>query len=52
MSLSLVLIILLVVLVLGLAPVWPYNANTGWGAPGLFGVALLIILLLVLAGRI
>jgi polyferredoxin len=45
--LRLILIILLVVLVLGLLPVWPYSSGWGWYPSG--GLGLLLVVLLVLA---
>jgi hypothetical protein len=43
----LLLIVLLVILLLGALPVWPYSANWGY-YPG-SGLGLLLIILLVLA---
>jgi hypothetical protein len=43
----LILIVLLVILLLGALPVWPYSANWGY-YPG-SGLGLLLIILLVLA---
>jgi hypothetical protein len=52
MSTGLVLIIILVVLLLGTAPAWPYSRGWGYRPSGLFGLILLIVLILVLLGRI
>jgi len=43
----LVLIVLLVVVLLGALPVWPYSANWGYYPGG--GLGLLLIILLILA---
>lgn len=43
----LLLIVLLVILLLGALPVWPYSANWGYYPGG--GLGLLLIILLVLA---
>jgi hypothetical protein len=51
MSTRTLLLIILVILLIGALPTWPYSA--GWGlypASGL-GVVLLVILILVLLGR-
>lgn len=49
---SLILIIVLVLLLLGAFPAWPYSRNWGYGPSGGLGLILLIILILVLLGRI
>jgi hypothetical protein len=46
MSLHLILVVLLIVLLLGALPTWPYS--TGWGYRPVGGVGLLLIVLLVL----
>ena len=52
MSLGTVLLIILVLLVIGALPTWPYS--TGWGAypSGGLGLVLVIVLILVLMGRV
>lgn len=50
--LGLFLLILLIVLVLGAIPVWPYSRNWGYWPGGALGIVLVIILLLVLTGRL
>lgn len=49
--LRLVLIVLLVLLLLGAAPVWPYSANWGYVPSGSLGLILLIALILLLTRR-
>jgi Protein of unknown function (DUF3309) len=50
--LSTVLIVLLILLLIGAIPRWPYNAGWGYGPSGLLGLILIIILILALLGRI
>ncbi|MBN9377512.1 MAG: DUF3309 domain-containing protein [Chlamydiales bacterium] len=50
--LSTVLIIILILLLLGAFPAWPYSAGWGYGPSGLVGLILIIILILALMGRI
>lgn len=45
---GLILIIILVILLLGAMPSWPYSRNWGYGPSGGLGLILLIILILVL----
>jgi uncharacterized protein DUF3309 len=47
-----VLIILAVLMLLGVIPVWPHSRNWGYGPSGGLGVIVLIVVILLLAGRI
>jgi len=44
----LVLMILLVLLLLGAVPAWPYSRSWGYGPSGILGLVLVILLLLML----
>lgn len=46
------LLVILVLLLVGAAPVWPYSANWGYFPSGGLGLVLLIVLILALTGRI
>jgi len=46
-----ILIILLVLLLLGAVPSWPYSRNWGYYPSGLLGLVLLVVTILVLVGR-
>lgn len=48
----LVLLILLILLLIGALPLWPYSANWGYYPGGGLGFVLIILLILVLMGRI
>jgi Protein of unknown function (DUF3309) len=50
--LSTVLIVLLILLLLGAIPSWPYSRGWGYGPSGLVGIILIIILVLALTGRV
>lgn len=50
--LSLILIVLLVLLLVGSVPRWPYNREWGYSPFGIVGLILIIILILVLMGKI
>jgi len=52
MSITTVLIILLIILLLGAVPAWPYNRGWGYTPGGLIGIILVVILILMLLGRI
>jgi len=49
---GLILIIILILLVIGALPTWPYSQGWGYYPGGLLGVILIIILILVILGRI
>ena len=48
----LVLIIIIIVLLLGALPTWPYSTGWGYYPSGGFGLILLIIIILLLVGYI
>jgi Protein of unknown function (DUF3309) len=52
MTLGTVLLIVLVLLLLGVIPSWPYSRGWGYGPSGILGVVLVIVLVLFLMGRI
>jgi hypothetical protein len=49
---STLLLILLVLLLIGALPTWPYSSGWGYYPSGALGVILLVLLVLFLAGRI
>jgi hypothetical protein len=49
---GLVILIMLLILVVGGLPVWPFNRGMGYGPSGLLGLILVVVLILVLMGRI
>lgn len=48
----LVLLIILIVVLLGLLPAWPYSAGWGYYPSGGLGLILLIVIILILMGRL
>jgi hypothetical protein len=49
---STILIVILILLLIGAAPAWPYSRNWGYYPSGGLGLVLLIIIILLLMGRI
>lgn len=47
-----ILLIILILLLLGAFPTYPYSKNWGYGPSGIVGVILVVVLILVLMGRI
>jgi hypothetical protein len=50
--LSTILIIILILLLIGALPTWPYSAGWGYYPGGGLGLILIIVIILVLMGRI
>lgn len=49
---GLILLIILVIVLLGALPSWPYSRAWGYQPSGLFGVLLIILIILMLTHRI
>ena len=47
-----ILLIVLILLLIGLLPTWPYSAGWGYYPSGGLGLVLVIVLILALTGRI
>jgi hypothetical protein len=52
MSLGTVLLIVLVLLLLGALPAWPYSSGWGYYPSGGLGLVVVILLILVVTGRL
>ena len=52
MSLGTILLIILVLLLIGAIPSWPYSRAWGYGPSGGIGLVLLIIIVLLVMGRL
>ncbi|HLT25254.1 MAG TPA: DUF3309 family protein [Zeimonas sp.] len=52
MALSTILLIVLVLLLIGAIPSWPYSRGWGYGPSGILGVILVVVVVLALMGRI
>jgi Protein of unknown function (DUF3309). len=49
---GLILIVILIILLAGTVPRWPYNRSWGYYPSGTLFILLIVLLLLMLAGRI
>ena len=49
---GLILVIVLILLLVGAVPSWPYSRNWGYYPSGGLGLVLLIVIILLLMGRI
>jgi hypothetical protein len=50
--LSIVLLVILVLLLIGALPSWPYSSGWGYAPSGVIGVVLVAIVILALTGRL
>ncbi len=50
--LTTILIIVLILILIGALPSWPYSASWGYGPSGILGTILIILLILWLLGRL
>ena len=47
-----VLLIIIILLLVGAVPRWPYSANWGYGPSGVLGAVLVVVLILLLLGQL
>ena len=52
MGIGTILLIILVILLIGALPSWPYSSGWGYYPSGGLGLVLIIVIVLVLMGRI
>jgi hypothetical protein len=52
MTLGTILLIILILLLIGAIPSWPYSRGWGYGPSGILGVVVVVIIILLLMGRI
>lgn len=52
MSVGTILLIVLILLLIGAIPSWPYSKGWGYGPSGLLGVVAIVIIVLLLTGQL
>ena len=52
MGLGTILLIILVLILIGALPTWPYSSGWGYGPSGIAGVVVLVLIVLLVMGRI
>jgi hypothetical protein len=52
MTTGTILIIILILILIGVIPTWPYSRDWGYAPGGIVGAILVILLILVLMGRV
>jgi len=52
MSIGTILLIVLILILIGVIPIWPHARSWGYAPSGIVGVILLIVIVLFLMGRL
>lgn len=52
MTLGTILLIVLILLLIGAIPAWPYSRGWGYGPSGVVGLILVVLIVLLLMGRL
>ena len=52
MTLTTLLVIILILILIGSVPTWPYSRGWGYGPSGILGVIVIVLLILLLTNRI
>jgi hypothetical protein len=52
MSLGTILLIVVILMLVGVLPVWPHASSWGYGPSGIAGVVLIILIVLLVTGRL
>ncbi|MDW6021757.1 DUF3309 domain-containing protein [Mesorhizobium sp. BAC0120] len=52
MTLTTILLIILILILVGAIPSWPYSRGWGYGPSGILGLLVIIMLILMLTNRI
>lgn len=52
MSLGTILLIILILMLIGAVPAWPYSRGWGYAPGGAIGAILVVVLILVLLGHV
>jgi hypothetical protein len=47
-----ILLVLLILLLIGSVPAWPYSAGWGYYPSGLLGIVLIVVIVLLVSGRV
>ena len=52
MTTGTILLIIVVLLLIGAIPAWPYSSSWGYGPSGVLGLVLVVVIILFLLGKI
>jgi len=52
MGIGTIVLIIVILLLIGAVPTWPYSSGWGYGPSGVLGVVLIILIILLIMGRL
>ncbi len=52
MTLGTLLLVVVILMLIGAIPSWPYSKSWGYGPSGILGVVVLVVVVLVVLGRL
>ena len=52
MSIGTILLIILILILVGALPSWPYSSSWGYGPSGILGVIVVVLIIMVLMGKL
>jgi len=52
MSIGTIILIILILILIGAVPAWPYSRAWGYGPSGIVGVILIVLIILLLVGAV
>ena len=52
MGIGTIVLIIVILLLIGAVPTWPYSSGCGYGPSGVLGVVLIILIILLIMGRL
>jgi hypothetical protein len=47
-----ILLVILILILIGVLPAWPYSRGYGWGPSGIVGTLLVVLLILIVMERL
>lgn len=51
MTVGTIALIIIILLLVGAVPAWPYSRGWGYGPSGILGIILIIVIIMLLTGR-
>lgn len=51
MTVGTIALVILILLLIGAVPAWPYSRGWGYGPSGILGIILIIVIIMLLTGR-
>jgi hypothetical protein len=52
MSIGTIVLIIVILLLIGAVPTWPYSSGWGYGPSGILGLVVIVLIILLLMGRL